>query len=199
MLKVSKLNFLNYKIQEFEILVPGLYGFVGQNGAGKSTFFSILNGDISAKGSIISSRKVMYISNLQSFDKNLRALDYFKLLSESECSSAKKLSELFDINSFIDKKIGKYSLGMLQQFAIIISLAANSEIVIFDELHSGLDLKHQRIFFDILQHEKKEKIIILTSHHLEDVKNNCDVSFFLDKDIEVIKDFNDVENRIIGG
>ncbi|MDT2863336.1 ATP-binding cassette domain-containing protein [Lactococcus lactis] len=131
MLKLSKLNFLNYKIQEFEILVPGLYGFVGQNGAGKSTFFSILNGDISAKGSIISSRKVMYISNLQSFDKNLKALDYFKLLSESERSSAKKLSELFDINSFIDKKIGKYSLGMLQQFAIIISLASNSEIVIF--------------------------------------------------------------------
>ncbi len=199
MLKIERLNFLEYHIKNFGILDTGLYGFIGQNGAGKSTFFSILNQEILVEDANVFAENVMYLSNLNGFDKNLKGMDYFKILSADEYAKAQHLAEKFEAESFLNKRIGKYSLGMLQQFAIILSLAVNSEIVILDEIHSGLDIKHQRIFFEQLEEEKLEKIVLLTSHYLEDIKKHCDKSFFLGEGIEPIVDFSSIENRILGG
>lgn len=199
MLKISSLHFLNYEIQDFEIPKPGLYGFIGQNGSGKSTFFGILNHEIIAKDAMISDKEVMYISNLNSFDKNLRGMDYFNILSKEECEKALDLSKKFGADTFINQKIGKYSLGMLQQFAIVLSLSVKAEIVILDEIHSGLDIKHQAILFEQLDEEKKNKIIFLTSHYLADVEKHCEQSFFLGEKLEEVKDFSVVEAQILGG
>lgn len=198
MLKIEQLNFFNYKIKNFEINKPGLFGLIGRNGSGKSTFFSILNGETITENSVIVSSDIMYISNMQSFDKNLNGFDYFKLLSKTEYDKAIRLSKYFDSYSFLEKKIGKYSLGMLEQFSIIISLAVESEIVIFDEIHGGLDLKRQKLFYKLLDEEKANKIIVLTSHHLEDVFKYCDKVFMLNENIEEVNDFSYAEHEIGG-
>lgn len=148
MLEIKKLIFLDYKILNFQIDKPGIYGLIGRNGSGKSTFFSILNKETKVKDSIINTNKIMYLSNLQSFDKNLKGIDYLKILSNTEYEKALEISNKFGANEFINKKIGKFSLGMLQQFSIIISLSIDADIIIFDEIYTGLDIKHQKIFLN---------------------------------------------------
>lgn len=198
-MKIKKLCFLNHTVSNFEISSPGLYGFVGSNGSGKSTFFSILSGETKVSGSEILLEKTMYISSLQSFDKNLSGNDYLNLLNGVDYDAALELVKNFEASSFINKKIGKYSLGMLQQLAIIVSLAVESKIVILDEIHSGLDIKRQKIFYKLLEKEKLSKIIILTSHHLEDIEKHCDTVFLLNNDIEEVTDFSYIEHEIGGG
>ncbi|WKB50015.1 ATP-binding cassette domain-containing protein (plasmid) [Lactococcus lactis subsp. lactis] len=199
MLEIKKLIFLDYKILNFQIDKPGIYGLIGRNGSGKSTFFSILNKETKVKDSIINTNKIMYLSNLQSFDKNLKGIDYLKILSNTEYEKALEISNKFGANEFINKKIGKFSLGMLQQFSIIISLSIDADIIIFDEIYTGLDIKHQKIFFELLNTEKNKKILVLTSHYFEDLKKHCDITFFLNKNsIEVVEDFSKLESKIIG-
>lgn len=199
MLKINQLDFLEYHVRDFEIPKPGLYGFIGQNGSGKSTFFGILNHEVIAKNSIISSEEVMYLSNFQSFDKNLKGSDYFKILSKKEQEKAFDLVKKFGADAFIHQKIDKYSLGMLQQFAIIVSLSVYSEIIILDEIHSGLDIKHQAILFEELDKEKERKLIFLTSHYLEDIEKHCERSFFLDEELQEVSNFSAVKAKILGG
>lgn len=199
MLEIKKLIFLDYEILNFQIDKPGIYGLIGHNGSGKSTFFSILSKETKAKDSIINTNKIMYLSDLKSFDKNLKGIDYFKILSNTEYKKAIELSDKFGAKEFINKKICKYSLGMLQQFSIIISLSIDADIIIFDEIYTGLDIKHQKTFFELLNTEKNKKILVLTSHYFEDLKKHCDITFFLNNNsIEVVEDFSKLESTIIG-
>ncbi|MDR1568704.1 MAG: ATP-binding cassette domain-containing protein [Streptococcaceae bacterium] len=144
-IQVKNLTTDLFKNLSFELFQNGLYGFVGRNGIGKSTLFSILNKEIKISIGEIKVGKVCYIPSLEIFDKNITANDYFKLLSDEEKITLNKNLELMGNPDFFNKKIGTYSLGMKELFAFIFAISIESDILILDELIDGLDEKNVSI------------------------------------------------------
>ena len=165
----------------FELTTPELYGIIGPNGIGKSTLFSLINGEIKGFGGEIKGGKVAYIPSLDIFDKHLSAHDYLTLLSSEEQSTLQKNLARIGGADYFKKKIGKYSLGMKELFAFLYALSIQSDILILDELLDGLDERRRFAAYNLLKECGSEKIILLTSHNLSEVFKVCDTVFLLSK------------------
>lgn len=182
----------------------GLYGIIGRNGAGKSTLFATINqevlkyeGEIALKNGK-SKGRVVYVPNLDIFDKNLSANDYIDLLKGEEKKRALDLMVIFQADKFFSKKIRKYSLGMQEILAFILSMSLESDLVIVDELMNGLDNSMREEAFQVLKKMSADKIILLTSHILEEVEKNCDKVYFLSKNsFTEVSDFEEAKKLVL--
>lgn len=77
-----------------------------------------------------------------------------------------------------NKKVGKYSLGMRQRLGIAQAIMEDNDILILDEITSGLDEDGVKMIYDILKEEReKGKLIIITSHNKIDIEELCDETF----------------------
>lgn len=165
---------------------PGLYGIIGRNGTGKSTLFTAINKEMNYEGEILISDgwhqgRVSYVATLDIFEPNLRAKDYIKVLKGKEWENAQKYMPLFSASRFFEKPIKKYSLGMKEILAFIYTVSLEADLIIVDELMNGLDNAMRAKAFQILKELSKTKIILLTSHILEEVEKHCDKVYFLSK------------------
>ena len=165
---------------------PGLYGIIGRNGTGKSTLFTAINKEMNYEGDIQISDgwhqgRVSYVATLDIFEPNLRAIDYIKVLTKTELKSAEKYMPLFSASRFFKRPIKKYSLGMKEILAFIYTVSLEADLIIVDELMNGLDNAMRAKAFQILKELSKTKIILLTSHILEEVEKYCDQVYFLSK------------------
>ncbi|MDG6142991.1 ATP-binding cassette domain-containing protein [Lactococcus formosensis] len=165
---------------------PGLYGIIGRNGTGKSTLFTAINKEMNYEGDIQISDgwhqgRVSYVATLDIFEPNLRAIDYIKVLTKAELKNAEKYMPLFSASRFFKKPIKKYSLGMKEILAFIYTVSLEADLIIVDELMNGLDNAMRAKAFQILKELSKTKIILLTSHILEEVEKHCDQVYFLSK------------------
>ena len=84
----------------------------------------------------------------------------------------------FNLNTFIDSDGLKLSGGQKQLISIARAIYKESEIIIFDEANSAVDINYQNIFKEILMNLKGKKTIIIVSHDLSFLK-------FCDKVYEV--------------
>ncbi|GAB2024824.1 AAA family ATPase [Lactovum odontotermitis] len=197
MLKIINLKLPDIAPFSFELKAKGLYGLIGRNGIGKSTLFSILAGETGASGGRIETRRVAYLPSVDVFDENLKASDYYSILSKKEKARAIKYSRLFSAGKFADKRIGKYSLGMKQLFATILSFSVSSDVLIIDELFSGLDVAVKSKVYEVVQEISKQKIVILTSHNLKEIEHFCDVTYLLSETgISQVDDFAEAAREI---
>jgi ABC-2 type transport system ATP-binding protein len=198
MLKIDNLKIPDIKPFSFELSKNGLYGLIGRNGIGKSTLFSVLSGEIAVSQGRIESGSVAYLPGVDNFDENLKAADYYAVLSIAERIRAMKLAKLFSADKFADKRIGKYSLGMRELFATILTFSVNSDVLIIDELFSGLDVAVKAKVYEVVRKISAQKIVILTSHHLKEIEHFCDETYLLSESgISKVEDF-DVAAREIG-
>ena len=181
-LKVNNLTTEVFQDLSFNLPKTGLLGIVGRNGVGKSTLFSTINGEIKVSDNCIESGKVSYIPNLEIFDKHLSAQDYLRLLKADEQVVFQKNLETMGGANFLKQKIGKYSLGMKELFAILYLLSMQSDLIIFDELLDGLDEQRRFRAYKLLKEQSKTKLILLTSHNLSEVFEVCDCVYLLEKD-----------------
>ena len=84
------------------------------------------------------------------------------------------LFELFGLEEYKNMEIRKYSLGMKQKIGIIQAIMENPDIIVLDEPFNALDDKSVKILYDLLLKFKNDnKIIIITSHHKEDIDELC--------------------------
>ncbi|MDR0200191.1 MAG: AAA family ATPase [Streptococcaceae bacterium] len=185
-LEIKNLTTDTFKNINLDLCGPGLYGIIGRNGVGKSTFFTAINGEISFQGEVVVSDslfkgRIVYLPGFEVFDENLTGMDYIKLLRGQERKKAEEYLLLFKANHFFDTPIRKYSLGMKEILAFIYSVSLNGDVIIIDELLNGLDNKMREEAFKILQNLSKEKIILLTSHILEEIEKWCNQVYFLTK------------------
>ena len=177
-------NNLNINIEKGEIV-----GFVGKNGAGKSTTIrAILNMISQSSGTIkifgldniknskeIKSRTA-YVSSQNAIYDNLTCLEVLEFclkFSSEDKSRIYELAEYFDLD--LVKKTSELSFGNKKKLAIISAFVKNSELLIFDEASNGLDPLIQNKFFTLLLEEKKKgKTIFLSSHNLAEIERYCD-------------------------
>jgi ABC-2 type transport system ATP-binding protein len=169
------------------------FGFLGPNGAGKSTVVKILTGLVApTKGSVrvlgqpinhVQSRKhVGYLPEFPSFHRWFKAREFLdfhgRLYGLRSSYLEKRITEVLEmvgLSGRENQKLSTFSKGMLQRIGLAQAIIHKPELVILDELVSGLDPVGQRDMRELLRELKAEGTsIFLNSHLLADVEAICD-------------------------
>ena len=174
---------------DLEVHKGEIIGYIGANGAGKSTTIKIIlgivegyRGEVRVLGQDISKdkleykRKIGYVPEIAEIYDNLTAREYLTFIGalygldyETTDKKAERLMELFDIKDSYDARINSYSKGMKQKVLIISSLLHNPEILFLDEPLSGLDANSVMVVKEILAQLSKQGKTIFYSSHIMDV------------------------------
>ena len=194
---------LSFTINEEEI-----FGFLGQNGSGKTTtircIMNILipqSGNVKVDGATISrndssyKEEIGYLPGEINIPDNYRVKDflaYISTLRKKKITRLDEMVELFDIP--LNKKIKQLSHGNKQKLGIAIALMHDPKILILDEPSSGLDPLLQQELYELLLSEKeKGKTIFFSSHNLDEVQKICDrVAIIRDGTLVTIEDVKDL-------
>ena len=183
-------NGLSFNCKKGEI-----YGLLGTNGAGKTTTLRIVSTlikadegtvlvdgyDISKEPDIVRS-KIGFLTcelKLEDFFTPEYLFDFFSSLRNVDPKLAnerkERLFKKFGIDTFREVKIKDLSTGMKQKISLVIAIAHDPEIVIFDEPTNGLDIVTSKTVTDFLLELKKEgKTIVLSTHIFSLVEKLCD-------------------------
>lgn len=175
---------------------PGeIYGFIGHNGAGKTTAIKsccgILpfdQGEIFIKGMSVKEnplecKKVLaYIPDnpdLYEFMTGIQYLnfiaDIFAVEADKRQTLIGKYAEIFEITDDLAQPVGAYSHGMKQKLAIISALIHEPELIIMDEPFVGLDPKASHRLKEIMRNICREGgAIFFSTHVLEVAEKLCD-------------------------
>ena len=169
-----------------------MYGLLGRNGAGKTSFMRILatlsiptNGDIQMNGvSIKETTKVRemigYLPQDFSIYKNMTvfgALDYLGLLSNLPNKIRKEriytLLEQVHLKDNAKTKVKALSGGMKRRLGIAQALLHDPQILIVDEPTAGLDPEERIHFRNLLSDFSDGRIVILSTHIASDIESTC--------------------------
>ena len=169
------------------------FGFLGPNGAGKSTVVKILTGLVApTKGRVrilgqpVSNlemrRRIGYLPELPTFHRWLRAKEFLEFhgrlygMRGVELNKrSREVLELVGLAGRENQKLGTFSKGMMQRIGLAQAILNKPDLVLLDELVSGLDPVGQRDMRELLHQLKSEGMsIFLNSHQLADVEALCD-------------------------
>ncbi|MFD2308266.1 ABC transporter ATP-binding protein [Enterococcus termitis] len=188
---------LNLTIKQGEI-----FGFLGHNGAGKSTTIKSLvsiiqpsSGSITVDGLLLAEhreaikKKIAYVPDTPDIFLQLTAGEYWDLIGAAyELDSSKQqqrlneLIALFDMASHQEETLASFSHGMRQKTIIIGALLPDPDIWILDEPLQGLD---PQAAFDLKEmmkaHAAKGKTVIFSTHALDTAEQLCDELAILKK------------------
>jgi ABC-type multidrug transport system ATPase subunit len=175
-------------------LGPGLFGLLGPNGAGKSTLMRTLatlqeptSGTITFNGTDISDNPDVVRSVLGYLPQDfgvyprmsaLQLLDHIAILKGIQNKGERKdqvedLLKMVNLWTHRTASVSTYSGGMRQRFGVAQALLGDPQLIIVDEPTAGLDPLERQRFLDILSRAGDEKIIILSTHIIEDVRDLC--------------------------
>lgn len=165
---------------------PGrVYGIIAPNGTGKTTLFRAIDslipvqsGSISVDHSTLThvKQKIFFFESTTWFDPYLTGMDYLRLIKNVYLSplNVNELLSVFDITSFVNVPIRKYSLGMQQKLILTMYLLSDAPYLIMDEITNGLDDRSREIFMNmIVELRLQGKTILLSSHYKEDLDKIC--------------------------
>lgn len=196
-------------LQGVNFVIPEgvVMGFLGANGAGKTTSIKIAMDFIRpTSGEIIFSgvlgknkkeafRKMGYLPERPFFYPHLTGREfchYMGLLAEVSKENIKtqiiKWAPRFKIDFALDREIKTYSKGMLQRVGFLATLLHNPKLIILDEPLSGLDPIGRKELKEIITEVNKEgTTVFFSSHIVSDVEAVCDSVIFM-KNGEIIFD-----------
>lgn len=201
----------NFTIKKGEVV-----GFVGLNGAGKSTTINMLlgfqhpsRGEVMLFGEKVtlpnagkSHQKIGFATGDMALFDGMTGAQYLRFIGRAygvstKSESFKKLCDRFDPQ--LDKKLGTLSRGNKQKIALIAAFMAEPELVILDEPSSGLDPLMQQHFLELIRDEaEKGTTIFMSSHYLNEVIDVC-TRILLIKNGKLVKDIPASELEIGAG
>lgn len=193
------LDNLNFEINEGEIV-----GFIGENGAGKSTTFKTLLNLISKDEGLVLFFNEDLDLNINLKNKIGTVFDAINLPSDltakqlnnvfQEIFSEWNQNEYFDLLKEFDlplnKKVSTLSRGMSMKLSVSISMAHNAKVLLLDEATGGLDPVSRNKLLEKLQvyNEINNGAILLSSHILGDVQKIATHLIILKKGKIILKD-----------
>jgi len=175
-------------------LQPGMFGLLGPNGAGKSTLMRTLatlqtpdTGTISYDGHNIALEPNIMRSTLgylpQDFGVYPRMsaealLDHIAVLKGITDKKQRRdqilyLLESVNLMTHRTAAVATFSGGMRQRFGVAQAMLGDPKVLIVDEPTAGLDPFERQRFLDLLSEAGEDKIIILSTHIVEDVRDLC--------------------------
>ncbi|MEJ7146923.1 ABC transporter ATP-binding protein [Staphylococcus capitis] len=191
------LDHLNFSFDSSHIV-----GLIGKNGVGKTTIMKIMNGNIvNFKGKVDfdQNQKIGYLIEHPKLYQDLSGLKNLKNFSnilgvKFDKDYANKIIKAFDMESYINKRVKKYSLGMKQKLAIALSLINKPHYLILDEPTNGMDPDGSIDVLNTIKDITNEfnMRVLISSHKLEDIELICDRAVFL-RDGKFVEDI-DMKN-----
>ena len=188
---------LNLNVKEHSV-----YGYIGKNGAGKTTSMKLILGLLSqdsgeirvcgekvAYGNTPTNRHVGYLPDVPEFYPFMTAGEYLSfcmdiaLDSESETGKKARIAELLELVGLDKEKsrIRGFSRGMKQRLGIAQALIGRPELLICDEPTSALDPIGRKELLEVLRAVKDETTVLFSTHILSDMERICtDVAFLND-------------------
>ena len=171
------------------VMSGDIYGFIGHNGAGKSTtiravvgVLDFTEGEIWIDGHSVKNepmeckRITAYIPDNPDLYENLTGIQYlnfvadvFDIGAEEREASIRKYADLFEITDSLGDLIGSYSHGMKQKVAIISALIHSPRLLVLDEPFVGLDPKATFTLKAIMHEMCEQGTAIFFSTHVLDV------------------------------
>ena len=207
-------NHINLKINDGEIV-----GYIGSNGAGKSTSIKMMCGILTpSEGKVLIDGIEPYIKRKQIANRigvvfgqktqlwwDIPLIETFKVLKEVYQISDEDykeriefLSSTLDINNFINQPVRTLSLGQRMRADLAASWLHNPKILFLDEPTIGLDVLVKEKIRDAIKimNAKYHTTVILTTHDMQDVENLCTRVVMIEKgDIIYDGSLNDIKYK----
>ena len=169
-------------------------GFLGANGAGKSTTLKIMTGYISpSSGNVYFNdqniqdntseiqKDIGYLPELNPLYGEMRVHDYLKFISEIRGISKENFKSAFQkvveecaLNAVAHRTIGNCSKGYKQRIGLAAAMIHDPKILILDEPVTGLDPNQIVEIRQLIRKLGKEKIVIMSSHILQEIQATVD-------------------------
>lgn len=187
---------------EFTFEEGKIYGLLGRNGAGKTTFFNALNSDIEVDSALfyldnkpLDTKDIGYVTSTPIVPEFLTGKEFLKFyidINKDKIKEKKSLEEYFDLVKLNKKDqnilLKEYSQGMKNKIQILINIITNPKIILLDEPLTSLDIVVQQDMKNLLKSLKKDHIIIFSTHILELATDLCDEIVILNnKKLELVK------------
>ena len=192
----------------FEIPKGEIFGFIGANGAGKSTTIKMLTGILTPtsgtcliNGKNPQKNRTAYVKDIGvvfgqrtqlwcdlALQETYSVLKEIYDISDSEFHKRMAfLNEVLDLNTFIKDPVRTLSLGQRMRADIAASLLHNPKVLFLDEPTIGLDVAvKDNIRKAIKQiNQEEQTTILLTTHDLNDIELLCDRIFMIDRGQEI--------------
>lgn len=203
--KIKAIDNISVHIDEGHV-----FGLIGTNGAGKSTFMRMLSGVLRAdEGSVLvdeepvcdnpsAKGKIFYISDDQFFFRSGTSKDMLRLYQacypEFQAAKWRELMKKFGLDE--NRKINTFSKGMKKQLSVICGICANTKYLLCDETFDGLDPVMRQAVKAIFVKEIDERGLtpVIASHNLRELEDICEYvgllhqgGILLEKDIDDMK------------
>lgn len=204
------LNDISFDLKEGEIV-----GFIGENGAGKSTTINAImgitgyqHGIISYKGTQITEQNIVgfrnsigYIGEFHDYYFNVKVKDLIHFMETvystwDKQTAHKYVDDLFQIDT--NKKMGELSTGMKVKLSLAFALSHRAQLLILDEPTSGLDpVVREEIREILFEFSKKHNGgVFFSSHITEDMEKIADrIIFIVNGDIKLALGKKDIYER----
>lgn len=169
---------------------PGVYGLLGPNGAGKTTLMKMLStllfptkGEILWDGEDILAlgadyRGLMgYLPQQFGYYPNYTPRQFLRYVAALQCIPKRKaeerisrLLELVGLGADGDRKLKKFSGGMIQRVGIASAMLNDPRLLILDEPTAGLDPRERVRFRNLIHSLAEDRIVLLSTHIVSDVE-----------------------------
>lgn len=204
-------------LKGLDLTVPegSIFGFIGVNGAGKTTAMKtvlgllkadsgeiLVNGERVVYGQTATNRHIGYLPDVPEFYGFMTAPEYLDFCGEisgmSKTETANRRDELLTLVGLQDEKhrVGGFSRGMKQRLGIAQALLNRPKLLICDEPTSALDPVGRKEILDILLLVREQTTVLFSTHILSDVERVCtDVALLNNGVVEVQGSMSEIKSR----
>ncbi|QIO04559.1 ABC transporter ATP-binding protein [Acinetobacter shaoyimingii] len=180
----------HYVFKDLNVVLPEnkSVALLGKNGAGKSTLLRIIGGiDFADAGQVITKKSISWPVALSGgFQGSLTARQNVRFVARLYVDNEEQIDyvvrfveEFAEIGKYYDMPIKSYSNGMRSRIGFGLSMAFNFDYYLLDEVGAVGDASFRKKSQNLLNDLKESSNIIMVSHDLRDLTQNCDVALLV--------------------